>query len=171
VSRPGGNGDQSDDLPVGASAAKRPPLRRGLLGYKRNDVHQALDARDAELTELRQDVAALWLAFGQHDRMIRTALEQGAASRPAAPPRPPQSPAPASTSPAPPANLPESEAEPIPTASITRQLSELDDVLAAIETATQSLERNYAHEIAPDENATPSQEAVPEDAPPTREDR
>jgi hypothetical protein len=142
-----------------------------LLGYRREDVHQALDARDAEVTELRQDVAALWLAFGQHDRMIRTALEQGAASRPAAPPRPPAQPA--TQTPAtrvPPADPTEEEAEPIPTATITRQLSELDDVLAAIETATQSLERSYADEIAPDATAPPPEKAAPEDASPPRKD-
>lgn len=161
VGRPDGIEDDGGELRVGASAAKRPSLRRGLLGYRRDDVHQALDARDAEVAELRQDVAALWLAFGQHDRMIRNALEQGAAARPTEPPRPVEKPA---TPPAP-------TVQPAPTGpavapeSITRQLSELDDVLAAIETATQSLERSYADEIAPE---APGKAASADDSPPPR---
>ncbi len=135
---------------MGASAAGRPKLRRRLLGYRREDVHQAIDARDAEVAELRQDIAALWLAFGQHDRMIRAALEQGAAARPSEPPRRPEIPA-APADPIAHTPPPSREADPPDEASesITRQLSELDDVLAAIETATQSLERSYAEEIAP----------------------
>lgn len=142
-----------DETPGGASAET--PMRRRLLGYKRADVEAALeareselgeleseiDARDAELGELRQDIAALWLAFAQHDRMLgelRRAIgapasataETGARPEPEAAVR------------AKPANAP-SGADP----SVGRQLADLDEVLAAIEMATQTLEQTYADEI------------------------
>jgi hypothetical protein len=117
-----------------------PRLRRGPFGYRRADVDAALAARDAELAELRQDVAALWLAFAQHDRLLREggttpvapATTSGAASdRPAPAPEPSPS-----------------EAV-VKAASIGAQLSELDQVLGAIEEATRTLERTYADEIEP----------------------
>lgn len=129
-------------------------MRRRLLGYKRADVEQALearaselDARDAELDELRRDIAALWLAFAQHDRTLgelRAALapergepEPGApATEDALEPRAKLESEPATT---------EGAGEPDP--SVGRQLAELDEVLAAIEMATQTLERSYAEEI------------------------
>ena len=120
------NGDAEHSL--GAISSGRPPLRRGFFGYRTDDVDQAFEARDSELAELRQDVAALWLAFSQHDRLIRAVLE-GPRSSPAPAPAPPAEPGPA-------------EAE----APINRQLEELDQVLAAIESATQTLERTYAEE-------------------------
>lgn len=136
MSRPAGKGENGrGELALGASTTERPSLRRGFLGYRREDVHLAFDARDAELAELRQDVAALWLAFGQHDRMIRRALEQLAASQARKVPQPP---------------------EPPPPSAVSRQLLELDDVLTAIETATNSLERSYAEQIAPPA-ATPAE--------------
>jgi len=110
---------------------ERPRLRRRPLGYRRADVDEALEARDSELSELRRDVAALWLAFAQHDRMLRTLSG-------APPPQAIAAPAPETPAPEP----LESEA-----ASIGAQLSELDEVLAAIEMATQTLERTYAEEI------------------------
>lgn len=88
----------------------------------------ALEARDAELTVLRQDIAALWLAFAQHDRILgRLAGEPAPASKPGT-----------AAAVAPAAAPLDSEA-----ASIGAQLSELDQVLAAIETATKRLERAY----------------------------
>ena len=90
----------------------------------------------AELAELRQDIAALWLAFAQHDRMLR-ALGGEARLRPA--PAPPASPSPS--------RLAEQAVIAAEAASIGEQLSELDEVLAAIEMATQTLERTYADEI------------------------
>jgi hypothetical protein len=110
--------------------AERPPLRRGPLGYRRADVDAALAARDEELAELRRDIAALWLAFTEHDRLLR---ELGDAQAPPAPP---------SGDPDPP---PVAVADEAP--SIGTQLEELGDVLAAIEMATQALESTYADEI------------------------
>jgi hypothetical protein len=124
-----------------------PRLRRRPLGYKRADVDEALGARDAELAELRQDVAALWLAFAQHDRILQALTGE------APPPAPPAERAPAEVD-APsagPARL-RSEA-----ASIGDQLSELGDVLAAIEMATQTLERTYVSDPAQGGTGAPQQ--------------
>ena len=129
--REGRNGDAEQGL--GANPSAHPPLRRGLFGYRTDDVDQAFEARDTELAELRQDVAALWLAFSQHDRLIRAALD-----RPQSSPAPP----PVQAVPAPSAGPSAAE----PAAPINRQLEELDQVLAAIESATQTLERTYAEE-------------------------
>lgn len=135
------NGDAERRL--GAIPSGRPPLRRGLFGYRAEDVDQAFEARDTELAELRQDVAALWLAFSQHDRLIRAVLAE-----------PPSSPAPPAPAPAPPESRQAPAAEAAP---INRQLEELDQVLAAIESATQTLERTYAEETG----ATGEQTNVP----------
>lgn len=137
---------------------ERPRLRTRPLGYKRSDVDEALEARDAQLTELRQDVAALWLAFSQHDRMIRALGGEDPQPRPA------PAPAPASTDPGDADDGSEdldtgavaAEAE-----SIGNQLSELDEVLAAIEMATKTLESTYADDIA--------HPAVDQDSEPDRE--
>ncbi|MFN8112972.1 MAG: hypothetical protein U0R51_07210 [Solirubrobacterales bacterium] len=136
--------DEGGDAGAEPGRPERPRLRRSPLGYRRADVDAALEKRDDELTELRQDVAALWLAFAQHDRVLR-ALSEGAVAPPSAPqiPEPEREVSPAA------------EIEPGPdqaeiaaeAASIGEQLSELDDVLAAIEMATQTLERTYADEI------------------------
>lgn len=116
-------------------------MRRRPFGLKRADVEAALDARDAELdelggeldardaelAELRQDIAALWLAFAQHDRTLAELRE--AAPAPAGVENP-ASPEPAGAAASP----------------ISRQLADLDEVLAAIEMATQTLEQTYAEE-------------------------
>lgn len=119
-------------------------LRRGMFGYRRADVDAALGDRDALLAELRQDVAALWLAFAQHDRMIRQELLGES------PPAPESLPEPEPTSSPDQSAVP--PADPIAAAegpgSIGSQLADLDEVLAAIEMATQTLERSYAEEIA-----------------------
>ena len=115
------------------SRPERPKLRRRPLGYKRADVDEAFEARDSELAELKQDIAALWLAFAQHDRMIRALGGED-------PPPLVQRPAAESTDPGP--SPVEVEAE-----SIGHQLSELDEVLAAIEMATKTLEHTYSDEI------------------------
>ena len=140
-----------------ASTPPSPKLRTRPFGYRKEDVREALGARDAELdaragelAELRQDVAALWLAFAQHDRMIRSALA-GAGGAPEAP-----------------TQVPAEGAEASPAASpdpaIGRQLSELDEVLAAIELATQTLERTYAGEVAEtDEREGPTAEPAPDE--------
>lgn len=142
----------SEDGPRGGGApgAPEPPrLRKRPFGYKRADVDEALETRDSQVAELRQDIAALWLAFAQHDRMIR---DLGGAPRAAG------------TSPEPPLehegaalqgasetadDTPAESASAVEGAeAIGQQLSDLDEVLAAIEMATQTLERSYAEEIA-----------------------
>ncbi len=138
--------DQSAPEPGEPAAADpgrpaRPKLRRRPLGYRRGDVDEAFAARDAELAELRQDIAALWLAFAQHDRMIRTLGGEApppATEQPAPATAPERSAAPDSAE----RSTTEAEAE-----SIGNQLSELDEVLAAIEMATKTLEHTYADEI------------------------
>ncbi len=130
-----------------------------------DELEGELDAREAEVTELRQDVAALWLAFAQHDRTLedlRAAVIALADERRAAPPTPaprPFAPPPSAPRPDParaPAVPPQPEvpvapesaaAASAPEASVGRQLADLDDVLAAIEMATQTLEQTYAEEI------------------------
>lgn len=133
----------------------RPKLRRRPFGYSSRDVDEALDARDFELAELRQDVAALWLAFAQHDRLLRAAFGDAGAPRspqpspPAADPMPPASePGPAPTPPPPDAHATTGADPATPGAhSVGRQLADLDDALAAIEMATQTLEQTYGEEI------------------------
>lgn len=148
-------------------------MRRSLLGYNRADVERALgerdeavgaltdelDSREAELAELRQDVAALWLAFAQHDRMLRAL--QGTEPSPAPAGDVPPAPNPtAATDPEP--EPPEAEPP-----SVGNQLAELDEVLAAIEMATQTLERTYADEIAESAESDPGREpSEPEEDPP-----
>ncbi len=171
-------------------AAARPKLRRRLFGYRPADVDEALDARVAELAELRQDIAALWLAFAQHDRMIRDALQgapvelgfpgsgeereqrapsgapETAAEAPGGgpadgPAEPPAEPAREGTDVA--GRLEELGSPPEAVASIGQQLSDLDEVLAAIELATRTLEATYVdeigkHEVDPPEQATAVEE-------------
>ncbi len=133
----GGSGEIADPGRI-----DRPKLRRRPLGYRRADVDEALEARDSELAELRQDIAALWLAFAQHDRALR-ALSGGAPPPVAPPERPREEHAVPVIPPPEPGPTPlGTEAE-----SIGEQLSELDEVLAAIEMATQTLERTYSEEI------------------------
>lgn len=107
----------------------------------------------SEIEELRSDIAALWLAFGQHERILRDLVarlgaalgaagavagggreQAGAAQEPSGPP------------------------------PISRQLSDLDDVLAAIERATEVLERTHADELGaePDERQLEADEQGPE---------
>lgn len=123
-------------------------MRRGLLGYRRGDVERALadrdeaagelaaelDARDAELAELRQDIAALWLAFAQHDRTLGQLRDEITAAGP-----------PAESEHSEPSG--EEPGSPAPADSVGRRLADLDDVLSAIEMATQRLEQTYAEEI------------------------
>jgi len=138
--------DQSAPEPGEPAAADlerpaRPKLRRRPLGYRRGDVDEAFAARDAELAELKQDIAALWLAFAQHDRMIRTL---GGEAPPPATEQPAPATAPERSAAPDPAERSTTEAE---AESIGNQLSELDEVLAAIEMATKTLEHTYSEEI------------------------
>ncbi|MEZ5154727.1 MAG: hypothetical protein R2718_01325 [Solirubrobacterales bacterium] len=131
-------------------------------------MDEALEERERELAVLRQDVAALWLAFAQHDRVLRTLIDrEGTAASPpeTAPGTPAASPgadaAPPAATPAPP-RAPAADA-----ASIGEQLSELDEVLAAIEMATQTLEQTYAEEIrAAGERDDRPEATTPEQPPP-----
>lgn len=147
----------TDEPPTQPGAPEPAKLRRGMFGYRRVDVDEALGTRDSELAELRQDVAALWLAFAQHDRMIREGLQHGVSgdegtsgAREEPPPAPPADPPPSE---------PELSANALAAGdsseSIGRQLSDLDEVLAAIEMATQTLERTYAEEIASEADEPP----------------
>lgn len=99
------------------------------------------------------------MAFAQHDRIIRA----GGSAGPAAP-----SPSSAAANDAAaPQSVPEArtasglESSPGPSAatgaveSVDRQLSDLDEVLAAIEKATETLERTYADEIGAEQDAPP----------------
>jgi hypothetical protein len=129
-------------------------LRRSPLGYRRADVDAALARRDAELTELRRDIAALWLALAEHDRMLRVL---DTAPAPPAPPAPLSGDSAPAPDPTPPAAAEEAT-------SIGAQLSELGDVLAAIEMATQTLESTYADELrgaAPGDAPDPDRSAPP----------
>jgi hypothetical protein len=138
--------------PADAVPADEPKLRRRPFGYRKRDVREVLDrrsaelgAREAELAELRQDIAALWLAFAQHDRMIRRAIgdPETVTPDPSAPAASASDGDPA-PEPTPAAESPTREAAAADDVAIGRQLSDLDDVLAAIELATQTLERTYA---------------------------
>lgn len=111
-------------------------------------MDEAFEARDGELAEMRQDIAALWLAFAQHDRMIRAL---GGETPPPLVERPPAPPEPIVPSPSP---------VEVEAASIGSQLSELDEVLAAIEMATQTLERTYSDEIEASKGAGGGQSAA-----------
>lgn len=125
-----------------ASRSDGPRLRRRLLGLKASDVEAEIGARDTEIAELKRDIAALWLAFGQHERTIQEilkAIEGGGGGA-----IPPPGGRVQSGVPAPGAQKPDPEPR---GASIARQLSSLDEVLGAIEEATRTLERSYAEEI------------------------
>lgn len=128
---------------TGEPGAPEPPrLRKRPFGYKRADVDAVLETRDSQVAELRQDIAALWLAFAQHDRMLRDLA--GELEGDAPPPEP---------QPEPHAAAFEDVAEGTDddavegAESIGQQLSDLDEVLAAIEMATQTLERSYVEGI------------------------
>jgi hypothetical protein len=141
-------------------------MRRAPFGYRRGDVEAALAARDAELAELRQDVAALWLAFAQHDRLLRGDSPEQEIAAPTSD---------RSERPSAPADRdPGAEQAAARAASIGAQLSELDQVLSAIEEATRTLERTYASEVGkPAAASTPAGEEVeaPEEPPPGTEDQ
>lgn len=131
--------------------AESPRLRMRPLGYRRSDVDEALAQRDAQLAELRHDIAALWIAFGQHDRVLRAmSRENDRAAAPAASPA--AAPSPTALPSAPPPPGPREEDPDVAIESpeaIGAQLAGLDEVLAAIEAATHTLERSYADELAP----------------------
>jgi hypothetical protein len=126
-------------------------LRVRPLGYRRADVDRLLDARDAELAELRQDIAALWLAFAHHDRLLKAIPDVEPSSGPG-----PEPVSPGAT---------DSAQGDAASPSIGEQLAELDDVLAAIEVATQTLERSYAAGLGDRGEAGGEEAGPPADAP------
>jgi hypothetical protein len=136
-------------LPEGSAGEAR-RLRRRPFGFRARDVRTAISARDAEITELRRDVAALWLAFGQHERTIREVLAtlRRTSGVSIDPPggrgdRLPAEGGAEGLAPAP-------DTEPATASSaeeIGAQLTDLDHVLAAIEQATETLERGYSEEL------------------------
>jgi hypothetical protein len=149
-------------------------LRRRLFGgYRPDDVESALRTREEQIAELRRDVAALWLAFGQHERTIQdmlVALERLAGvgvDPPGARADEMREPAGGDAAPDTPTAAPDT-----PTGETTRgedavglQLGDLDQILVAIEEATQSLERTYHEEIvAREEGAEPGGGEQREDA-------
>ena len=147
--------DEGDGAePSRAPGAPDPPqLRRRPFGYRKADVDRALDARDTELTELKQDIAALWLAFSQHDRMIRALGGEV-----------PRVTAAVEREPAPQAVEPSVEQEGVESGaeSIGEPLTELDEVLAAIEMATRTLEDTYADEIEASRTGAPGDDEAGE---------
>ena len=141
---------------------RRLQLRRSPLGARAVDVRDQLEAFQEELDdrrddidELRNDVAALWLAFGQHERAIRdliAAVEALGGARvtwPGDQGNGRQLPIQSETLPGVPAPSPlEPPGSALDRETIASQLAGLDDVLAAIDQATRSLESVYAEEIA-----------------------
>lgn len=138
---------------------RRMRLRRSPLGVRVVDVRDQLEAvRDEledqrdEIEELRSDVAALWLAFGQHERAIRDLIAAVEALGGARVPWPGEQTAgtqlPFETEPLPGVSTPPLAFDPpgsrLGSEAIATQLAGLDDVLAAIDQATRSLERVYA---------------------------
>lgn len=115
----------------GSQSSRQTTLRRALFGVRGDDVRRALASRDAEIEELRREIAALWQTYAQHDRAIREAL--------APPPEPDEGNG---------ASADDEEAGERATAAerragIEAQLSGLDEALAAIEQATETLEQAY----------------------------
>ena len=90
---------------------------------------------------MRRDIAALWIAFNQHERSLRDLAGRLEASLGAlAPPLAPEGTTPGHSE----------LSGPPPTVSgdeISDQLADLDEVLAAIERATQVLEHTHADEL------------------------
>lgn len=120
-------------------------LRRRLLGRREpragrgrtgeGPVDDVAGGFDPEIAEMRRDIAALWLAFNHHERTLRDLAGRLEASTGV----------PASGD-----EIPGTETVPDPgqaATPISEQLSDLDDVLAAIERATEVLERTHADEI------------------------
>lgn len=119
---------------IGATAARddRPRLRGALLGYRRADVERELDASRRTSAELRREIAALWLAFARQERAIGElagSLERSVQA---------------------PARSPGPQGEGTGSGTIDGRLSDLDEVLAAIEAATASLGRSIAGIGPPD---------------------
>ena len=122
-----------------AAPGPEPRLRRGLFGYRAGDVRAEIEVRNAEADELRDDVAALWLVFNQHERAIRELI--GAVERLGGGRIPP----PGERNWDDPDD--DGSGRP-PDAWVADQMEGLDEVLAAIKQATDLLERSY-EEVEP----------------------
>lgn len=160
-----------EDVELGARGKPRPQkrmrLRRSPLGVRAIDVRDQLEAMRVELDdrrddidELRNDVAALWLAFGQHERAIReliAAVESLGGARvswPGESEHGHQLPFQTESLPGvPPARPLEPPGTALDRDTIAAQLAGLDDVLAAIDQATRSLEGVYGEDAAEPEPA------------------
>jgi hypothetical protein len=157
--------DEEDPAEIGSRGhpqpRKRLRLRRSPLGARAVDVRDQLEAFRAELDdrrddidELRNDVAALWLAFGQHERAIRdliAAVEALGGARvtwPGERGEGQQLPIQTETLPGLPTTRLEPPGNALDRETIAAQLAGLDDVLAAIDQATRSLENVYSEETA-----------------------
>lgn len=134
--------------------APEPRLRRGLFGYRRADVRAELEAQAIEVDEMRDELAALWLAFNQHERTIRdliTAVRKAGGSE--------VDPPGARTMNDLYTNPNEGSAR--SDAWVADQLEGLDEVLGAIKQATELLERGYEGEIAPQGHPQPPAPQAP----------
>ncbi len=161
----GAEGEEAEDadfeLPLSAEQEAEPQLRRGLFGIRRADVRAEISSRDQAIAELRRDVTALWLAFGQHERTIRelTGALKGLSGVEIEPPGGRRAERPEPYGDPPPYvgyQTAQAQRESVSTSGATpradeigEQLSGLDDVLAAIQRATASLEQAYNDEIEP----------------------
>ena len=157
----GGGGGAGEPDPRGGR--KPGILRRRLLGRRKPEAGRGRTGEgpaddvtggsDPEIAEMRRDIAALWLAFNHHERALRDLAGRLEAS-PGAP-----APLPAADR----DEIPGTEAAADPgqaATPISEQLSDLDDVLAAIERATEVLERTHADEIErPGESDDPAASA------------
>jgi len=142
-----------------AAPGPEPRLRRGLFGYRAGDVRAEIEVRNAEADELRDDVAALWLVFNQHERAIReliVAVERLGGGR---------IPPPGERN----WDDPDAEGEGrAPDGWVADQMEGLDEVLAAIKQATDLLERSY-EEVEPRAPAAPPPPTVLPPMPPSRQ--
>jgi hypothetical protein len=132
------------ELPLPGEAREDRRLRRGLFGIRAADARAEIDARDAEISELRRDLAALWLAFGQHERTIRELLGAFERSSGVSIDPPGGRTVPAGT----PGSIPPAPKPQPPPDPVGEQLSSLDQVLAAIAQATDSLEQTYREHVS-----------------------
>lgn len=111
---------------------------------------------------MRRDIAALWLAFSHQERTLKALIDRLEGPRAPDVPTAEEGQAdPEEASPAPVGDdgpTPEAAAaQDQGTVPVAEQLSDLDDVLASIERATEVLERSHADEIgAPAEPGEPS---------------
>lgn len=168
-----GSAPMSDPDPSQAPGPRGPRIRRRLFGsYRASDVDRALLARDETIAELRQNVAAVWVACGCNERRV----EALAARVEALGGEPPERTSPAPPTPQPMARPPDRDrapldadqpsgagpepsdplapevgAAPLERDHFGNRLAELDAALASIRDATSELARDYVTERDPAE--------------------